>query len=34
MGTAAYVQDSDFDTLLADESLVVVDCTATWCGPL
>lgn len=33
MGTAAYVQDSDFDALLADENLVVVDCTATWCGP-
>lgn len=33
MGTAAYIQDSEFDTLLADETLVVVDCTASWCGP-
>jgi thioredoxin 1 len=33
MGTAAYIQDSEFDALLADETLVVVDCTASWCGP-
>lgn len=33
MGTAAYIQDQDFETLLTDENLVVVDCTATWCGP-
>jgi len=31
---AAYVQnETEFDALLASESLVVVDCTATWCGP-
>ncbi len=33
MSTASYVQDSDLDTLLASSGLVVVDCTATWCGP-
>jgi thioredoxin 1 len=31
---AAYVQnETEFDALLASESLVVIDCTATWCGP-
>lgn len=31
---AAYIQDeTEFDTLLTTESLVVVDCTASWCGP-
>ncbi len=34
MGTATFIQDeTEFDSLLATESLVVVDCTATWCGP-
>ncbi len=33
MTTAAYIQDDDFDTLLTSETLVVVDCTASWCGP-
>lgn len=32
--TAAYIQDeAEFDTLLANEPLFVVDCTASWCGP-
>lgn len=32
--TAAYIQDeTEFDTLLGTETLFVVDCTATWCGP-
>jgi len=32
--TAAFIQDeAEFDTLLASEPLLVVDCTATWCGP-
>lgn len=31
--TAAYIQENEFDTLLADAGLVVVDCTASWCGP-
>jgi thioredoxin 1 len=31
---AAYIQDeAEFDTLLTSESLLVVDCTAAWCGP-
>lgn len=31
---AAYIQDeAEFDTLLGAETLFVVDCTATWCGP-
>ena len=34
MGTATFIQnETEFDSLLANESLVVVDCTATWCGP-
>ncbi|MBE9180036.1 thioredoxin [Oculatella sp. LEGE 06141] len=33
MGTAAYVQENEFDGLLSDETIVVVDCTASWCGP-
>lgn len=32
--TAAYIQDeAEFDRLLETESLLVVDCTASWCGP-
>ncbi|MBF2077064.1 MAG: thioredoxin family protein [Synechococcales cyanobacterium T60_A2020_003] len=31
---AAYIQnEAEFDSLLTSESLFVVDCTATWCGP-
>jgi len=31
---AAYIQDeTEFDSLLGAESLLVVDCTASWCGP-
>jgi thioredoxin 1 len=34
MGTATFIQnETEFDSLLATESLLVVDCTATWCGP-
>ncbi|MEO1144967.1 MAG: thioredoxin [Cyanobacteria bacterium J06638_22] len=34
MGTVAFIQDeTEFDTLLTTEALVVVDCTASWCGP-
>jgi thioredoxin 1 len=34
MGTATFIQDeTEFDSLLAAESLLIVDCTATWCGP-
>ncbi|MEM9165279.1 MAG: thioredoxin [Cyanobacteria bacterium P01_F01_bin.4] len=34
MGTATYIQDeTEFDSLLQNEPMVVVDCTATWCGP-
>lgn len=32
--TAAYIQDeAEFNALLETERLMVVDCTATWCGP-
>lgn len=31
--TVAYVQESEFDTLLSKEKVVIVDFTATWCGP-
>lgn len=32
--TAIYIQDeAELDTLLETEPLLVVDCTATWCGP-
>ncbi|MGB7084329.1 MAG: thioredoxin [Phormidesmis sp.] len=31
---AEYVQDETaFDELIKSESVVVVDCTASWCGP-
>ncbi|TVP66321.1 MAG: thioredoxin [Nodularia sp. (in: Bacteria)] len=31
--TVAYVEESEFDALLSKEKVVVVDFTATWCGP-
>ncbi|MEM0978714.1 MAG: thioredoxin [Cyanobacteria bacterium P01_H01_bin.58] len=34
MGTATFIKnEATFDSLLASESLLIVDCTATWCGP-
>ncbi len=34
MGTVPFIQDeAEFDALLTNESMLVVDCTATWCGP-
>ena len=34
MGTATFIQDeTEFDSLLTTEDLLVVDSTATWCGP-
>lgn len=34
MGTTAFIQDeAELDSLLATEPMLVVDCTATWCGP-
>lgn len=33
MTTAPQIQESEFDKLLTYEGPVVVDCTATWCGP-
>lgn len=31
--TASYIQDSDLNELLTKAGLVVVDYTASWCGP-
>jgi len=34
MGAATFIPDeAEFDVLLGGESLLVVDCTASWCGP-
>lgn len=33
MTNAAYIQDDEFDQLLTYEGPVVMDCTASWCGP-
>jgi thioredoxin 1 len=31
---AEFIKDeAEFDTLLAEGNVLVVDCTATWCGP-
>ena len=33
-GEAVYIKDeAEFEALLAEQKLLVVDCTATWCGP-
>ncbi|MEE3719259.1 thioredoxin domain-containing protein [Tumidithrix elongata RA019] len=34
MTAATFIKDeAEFDALLSSETLFVVDCTATWCGP-
>ena len=34
MATATFIEnEAAFDDLIANEALLVVDCTATWCGP-
>lgn len=34
MSATPFIQDkAEFDSLLAEATLLVVDCTASWCGP-
>ena len=34
MSTATFIEnETTFDSLLTSEPLLIVDCTATWCGP-
>jgi len=34
VGEVAFIKDEqELDLLLEDESLLVLDCTASWCGP-
>lgn len=34
LASASYIEsESEFDTLLASSALLIVDCTASWCGP-
>lgn len=34
MGTATFINnEAEFDGLVSAESVLVVDCTASWCGP-
>ncbi len=34
MATATFIEnEAAFDQLISSEALLVVDCTATWCGP-
>ena len=34
MGAVAFIQDEpELDALLAEEGVLIVDCTASWCGP-
>lgn len=34
MATATFIEnEAAFDELISSENLLVVDCTATWCGP-
>lgn len=33
MKTVEYIQEQEFDSFLTSNGLVVIDFTATWCGP-
>ncbi len=33
MPKAEFIQEKELEEVLAKDGLVVVDCTATWCGP-
>lgn len=33
MAKVEYIQEEEFNSLLTNNAVLVVDCTASWCGP-